>query len=132
LAVNVEGRWYQLDTSKVTLQPADWHKIRIGRIRSNSAVSPLNAEDVEDWQKATRSNPTMLIDTDGNKFEFVRRDLHTSFVVTPKGGKARMIWTSEFENCGELALSPDRQWLAFICEENGVLVTSVDRVISRR
>jgi hypothetical protein len=132
LAVNVEGRWYQVDTSKAILQPADWHKNAIGRISSSGGLSLLDVQEVGAWQKTTRTNPTVLIDGSGNKFEFVRRNVRTSFVVTPKRAKARVIWTSDLENCGELSLSPDGHWLAFICEENGVFVTSVDRVINQR
>lgn len=132
LAVNVEGKWYQIDTENVLLDRADWHKKHIGRIGSRHAISPLDTANIERWQKATLSNSTAIVDRAGNKFEFVRKDLRTRFVVTAKGRKPVLLWTSYAENCGELSLSPDGHWIAFICEQNGVLVTSVDRVVPRK
>ena len=132
LGVNVQGRWYQVDTVKVELQPATWHEQRIGRISSGGAISPLDEAQLGVWRKATRSDSTALVDDAGNKYEFVRKTLRTSFVVIPKGRKALSLWTSGGENCGELSLSPNGRWLAFICEENGVLVTNVERVLGDR
>jgi len=132
LGVNVEGRWYQVDTAKVVLQSADWHKQRIGRVSSGDAVSPLNETEITPWKKATRSDSTVVVDHVGNKLEFVRKNPRTAFVVTAKGRKPLTLWTSDLENCGELSLSPDGRWVAFICEQNGVFVTSLDRVLQVR
>ena len=132
LGVNVRGKWFQVDTVKVELQAATWHSQRIGRVSSGGAISPLDEAQLGAWRKATRSDSTALVDDAGNKYEFVRKALRTSFVVIPKGRKPLSLWTSGLENCGELSLSPNGRWLAFICEENGVLVTNVDRVLGGR
>jgi len=132
IGVNVEGKWYQIDTKKVVLQPADWHNQRIGRVSSTASISQLEANDIAAWQKATLTDSTALTDHAGNKLEFVRKDLRAAFVLTPKGSKPLNLWTSNLENCGELSLSPNGQWVAFICEQNGVFVMNLDRVLRRR
>jgi hypothetical protein len=132
VGVNVEGKWYQIDTTRVQLQPADWHHQRIGRVASGEAVSQLDPSEVTAWQKVTRTDSTAIVDNSGDKLEFVRKDLRTALVVTAKGRKPLQLWKSDLENCGDLSLSPDGQWVAFTCEENGVFVMNLDRGLRRR
>ena len=128
LGVNIQGRWSQIDTTQLTLKAAVWHKLRIGIVSSQIAISPLDPGLIVEWTRATRSDSTVVADDSGTKIEFVRKNLGTSLVVTQKGRKARALWRSDLESCKELALSPNGQWVAFICEENGVFITNLARV----
>ncbi len=132
IGVNVEGKWYQIDTAKVTLQLAEWHKQRIGRLSSGAPISQLDPGEITAWQKATRTDSTTIVDNSGNKLEFVRKDLRTALVLTEKAREPRQLWITGMENCGELSLSPDGQWVAFICEQNGVFAMSLDRMLRSR
>jgi hypothetical protein len=132
IGVNVEGKWYQIDTTKVTLQPADWHRQRIGRVSSGAAISQLDPSELTVWEKATRTDSTTVVDHAGNKLEFVRKDLGTALVLTAKARKPVRLWVTDLENCGELSLSPDGHWVAYICEQNGVFVMNLDRALQDR
>jgi len=111
---------------------AGWHIQPIGRISTRDAISPLDPKEVDAWGKVTRSDPTAIVDGAGNRLEFVRKNLGTGFVVTARGRKPLRLWTSGLENCGELSLSPNGRWVAFICEANGVFVTNLERAIRGR
>lgn len=129
IGVNVAGKWYQIDITKVALRAADWHKQRIGLISSRDPVSELDPSLIEPWKKGTRTNSTAVLDGTGNKVEFVRKGLRTALVVTSKGQKAVHLWISDLEACGELSLSPDGRWVAFMCEQNGPFVMDLYRVL---
>jgi hypothetical protein len=116
----------------VELQPADWHGQRIGRVSSSPPTSQLDSNEIAAWQKATRIDLTKVVDKAGNKIEFLGKDLRTAVVLTAKERKPLQLWASTLENCGELSLSPDGQWVAFICEENGVFVTNLQRALRRQ
>src|SRR5579872_3661743 len=45
LAVNVQGKWFKLDTSSVQLHEAKWHGQRIGTVDSKSKLEPLTNEE---------------------------------------------------------------------------------------
>ena len=60
----------------------------------------------------------------GTRIELRQQDLGTQFVITPKGSKSEVLWTTDLENCHGLALSPDDKYVAFVCELNGVIVAT--------
>jgi hypothetical protein len=45
--------------------------------------------------------------------------------VTSREREPEVLWTTGFENCHSLALSPDETLVAFLCELNGLVVFAV-------
>ena len=53
-----------------------------------------------------------------------QEDLGTEFVIKHKGSRPEVLWTTSMENCYGLALSPDDRYVAFVCEQSGVVVAT--------
>jgi hypothetical protein len=123
LAVNVMGKWYKVNLSQISLQEGIWRrKQRIGIIASKSSVSNADAQEIEQWAKVTRFDPRVLTTKAGTRIELKETELGTTLIIHKLNQKAQRIWTSDMENCHSLVLSPNEQYVAFICESNGVVV----------
>lgn len=123
LAVNVMGKWHKVNLSQLSLQEGTWRgKRRIGVITSKSSVSEANAQEIEQWIKVTKFNPRVLITKAGTRIELRETELGTTLIIHRRNQKAQRIWASDMESCHSLVLSPNEQYVAFICESNGVVV----------
>ena len=131
LAVNVMGKWHRIELPGVRLEEGKWHEMMIGVNSNRASLSDQEAGDLKKWDGKFRHHASKVQSSDGDIFEFDRKGLSTRFVVTPAKAKAMQIWASELENCGELALSPDEKWIAFLCETNGMFVASVEGLKKR-
>ncbi len=63
----------------------------------------------------------------GTSVELHQEGMSTAFVITRTGAEPETLWTSGFENCHSLTLSPDERYVAFICEMNGVFAYRLDQ-----
>jgi len=124
LAVNIEGKWMSLPFGSVTLAEGKWHDGRpIGVLKTAAVMSPLDEKTVQGWEKSGRYDPRRVETRDGTVAELKPDELSTEFLITRKGAKPESQWKSEMENCHSLGLSPDENYVAYICELNGVVVT---------
>ena len=127
LAVNIEGKWFQVDLDPFTLKPGTWRGNQpIGVAEPPARLTPMPEHTVNVWAKGRRWGPRM-IETRGGTVVELRQgdDLSTAFIITKKNSSPETLWKSELENCHSLALSPDERHVAFICELNGVIVTAL-------
>jgi hypothetical protein len=128
LGVNIEGKWFKLDTRNTRLHEAKWHEQRIGVMVGKSGLMPMSSEEAAEWGNRVQHGDSEVEGIGGFKAEMQRRELSSSLVLT-QGQRSAVIWKSEMENCGALSLSPNGSYLAYICELNGVLVTDIERVL---
>jgi hypothetical protein len=128
LAVNIEGKWFKLDTAKVELREANWHGQRIGAVGTKLTLEPVTDEKVAEWSKQVRHGESNVTGKSGVRAEMQHHELSSSLVVS-QGGHSSVIWKSEMENCGALSLSPSGSYLAYICETNGVFVMDIERAL---
>lgn len=128
LAVNIEGKWFKLDTTKVELREANWHGQRIGTVVTEPTLEPMTDEKAAEWRKQVRHGDSNVTGKSGVRAEMQHHELSSSLVVS-QGRNSSVIWKSEMENCGALSLSPSGSYLAYICETNGVLVMEIERAL---
>jgi hypothetical protein len=128
VAASVEGKWYKLDTWAITvLGTAKWHGQEIGAVRdelrSNMTVSLLNRWKGKSYNKLREA----VVSKSGIKVQLTRTqdDLSTSFVLS-RGSQTKTLWATGLETCHSLVLSPNEEYVAFICELNGVFVTDIE------
>jgi hypothetical protein len=127
VAVDVEGKWYKLDTWAITaLGTAKWHGEEIGTVR-DELRSKATAAQVKRWKGKSQNNPREVVSKSGIKVELTQHqeDLSTSFVIS-KGSPKKTLWASWLENCFSPVFSPNEKYVAFICELNGVFVTDIE------
>lgn len=127
LALNIEGKWFKLDTRNARLQEAKWHKQRIGIIAGKPELVPISSEEVAEWAKRVQHGDSEVKSDEGFKAEMQRGELSSSLVLF-QGQRSTVIWKSDMETCGSLSLSPNGSYLAYICELNGVLVMNIEGV----
>ena len=127
LAVNVQGAWYKLDTQQISLQPAKWHDKQIGSISGKPSILPLSDGEMKTWAKTSKHGILRLQIGPDVLAQMKREGLTTSLILTRKGEKPTILWKSDLESCEELAVSPSKRYLAYICETNGVFVTDLAR-----
>jgi hypothetical protein len=124
LAVNVDGRWSRIDLASIHLVGATWRKDQpVGAPEPPADMSRIGESRVRNWQRSARFEPRRIVTRDGTTVELKLEELGTAFIITKKGGQPETLWTSGLENCYGLALTPDEKSVAYICEQNGVLVT---------
>jgi hypothetical protein len=129
LAVNLAGKWHQIDLGAVSLTPAQWH----GGSPIGKLVRPLPSTVIEDnkvnkWEKSNRWDPRRIETKDGTILALTPDELSTVFTIGKKTEKPQVLWKTALENCHSLSLSPDEQHVAYICELNGVVVTALSPV----
>lgn len=125
LAASVDGKWIGVEPDSVELVRGVWHGGEpIGTVASVNARVPLNTSTVEEWRRHSRSDPRAITTRGGTRLELRRSGAGTEFVVTPVGSAAKIRWTTSSESCHGLALSPDDRFVAFVCEQNGVIVAT--------
>jgi WD40-like Beta Propeller Repeat len=125
VAGNVAGTWEKVDLAHLTLEPAHWRGgQRIGVVTSRGYATPLEVGLVEVWRSevssAASKNESAAIGV-----EFRREELSTALVLTRRGQAPKTLWKSDLENCGAPVFSPDRSYVAFICETKGLFVVLV-------
>jgi hypothetical protein len=105
------------------LEEGNWRgNQKIGVITSKSSVSETSNKEVEQWVKASKVKGRVIMTKVGTKIELREAGLGTALIVRKRGQRAEKIWTSDMENCYGLVPSPDEQYVAFICELNGVVI----------
>ncbi|MGO9405129.1 MAG: hypothetical protein ACLPVW_16825 [Terriglobales bacterium] len=127
VVVDVEGKWYKLDTWAITaLGSAKWHGEEIGAV-SDELRSVATVAQVDKWKSKSRTNPREAISKSGIKVQLTQHqeDVSTSFVIS-RGSQNKTLWTSGLENCYSPVFSPNEKYVAFICELNGVFVTDIE------
>jgi hypothetical protein len=126
LAVNVEGKWLQFSLGSLTLTEGKWRGgLAIGVVQPPPPSSPIDENTVRVWEKAGKYDLGKVQTTDGTVVELKQDDLSTEFLITRKGSSPEGQWKSGLESCHGLGLSPDENYVAYVCETNGVIVTSL-------
>ena len=82
-----------------------------------------------EWAKTTKHGSTDVTGKSGLRaaFEDNVNDLSTVLVLS-KGTRRTVVFKSDIESCGAPTFSPNEEYLAYICETNGVLLTDVGSV----
>ncbi len=126
IAVNVEGQWKKVDLTSIQLAPATWHKTQaVGVANPPARMSSIREAKVREWEKSARFEPRKVVTRDGTTVELRQEELGTAFVIERKGGPSETLWTTGMENCYGLALAPDDRSVAYVCEQNGIVVTAL-------
>lgn len=121
LAADMAGTWYAIRVDSLTLADASWHgDFVLGVLNSGESVA--EAPEATGWVETANVAPRAIRTTGGTSIELRHKRMSTAFVITPPEAPEVALWTSEFENCHSLTLSPDEWYVAFICELNGVFV----------
>jgi hypothetical protein len=124
LAVNIESKWFQVPLSSITLVKAQWHGgSPIGVVQPPPKAEPIDEKTARSWERAGKWAPRKIQARDGTVLELRQEELSTEFLITRKGARPESQWKSGMESCHSLVLSPDENYIAFICELNGVVVT---------
>lgn len=123
IACNIMGKWYKFRLTNIELSEAKLHGLSIGVLATKDAYSPLTDSEQKQFDKVSKFNPREVTSIDGTKVELKETgDMSISLVVTKKGESSKILWTSGGENCHSLVLSPDGQFVAYLCEMNGLLI----------
>jgi len=122
IACNIQGKWYKFRLTNIDLADANWRGQTIGVLTTKDAYSELEKKDQTEFEKVSKFNPREVKTKDGTKVELKMEGMNVSLIVTEKGEKEKVYWTSGGENCHSLVLSPDEKYVAYLCEMNGLLV----------
>lgn len=125
VAGDVMGTWQKVDLTSITLVPGTWHgNQKVGVVERKESVAPLEPELIDRWKPSSEPNPDVAA-THDVRIEFKREELSTSLVVTRRGKKPVIAWTSDLETCGVPVVAPNERLVAFLCEGNGLLVMAL-------
>ncbi|MCW3103267.1 MAG: hypothetical protein JWO09_1707 [Bacteroidetes bacterium] len=126
IACNIEGKGYKFRLSDIELIKGKWHGKKIGVLSTQDAYSPLTESEQKEYEKVSVFNAREVVTADGTKIELKQTDgFSISLIVTKKDESPKTLWTSEGENCHSLVISPDGNYVAYLCEMNGLLVMKI-------
>ncbi|TAE38401.1 MAG: hypothetical protein EAY66_04230 [Sphingobacteriales bacterium] len=125
IACNIEGKWYKFRLINIELTDTKWRGQTIGVLKTKDAYSELTNNEQFEFEKVSKFNPRELKTKDGTKVELKMKEMSVSLVVTKKGEKAKILWASGGENCHSLVLSPDENYVAYLCEMTGLLIMKI-------
>ncbi len=125
IACNIEGKWYKFRLTNIELTNTKWHGPTIGVLTTKDAYSELTNKEQPEFEKVSKFNPRELKTKDGTKVELKMKEMSVSLVLTKKGEKPKILWTSGGENCHSLVLSPDENYVAYLCEMTGLLIMKI-------
>ncbi len=125
LALNDQGNWIDINLRGIKLWPASWHQKKIGFAVKTLEVTPLEPSNRKRFQNATRGGSRQISTQSGSTVRLFQDGLSVSLQIEESDQPSRVLWKSDFENCYNLALSPDESFVAYICELNGLFVTRI-------
>lgn len=126
LAINIMGTWYKVSLTNIELMEAEWHKQKIATIRNGDKGSSLLTQyERKEFQEKLNYSSRKVITADGNEIELKLNGLSTSLIITKVGQPPKTLWTSNLENCHSLSVSPDQNYIAYLCELNGLFVMQI-------
>ena len=126
VACNIEGKWYKFRLTNIELADAKWRGQTIGILTTKDAYSELTTNEQKEFEKASKFKPREVTTAKGTKVELKMEGMAVSLIITKKGEKAKKLWTSGGENCHSLVLSPDENYVAYLCEMNGLLIMKLE------
>ena len=125
IGCNVMGKWYKIRLTDIQLEEATWRNQTIGVLTTQDALSEMTDKEVTEFKKISKFQPREVTTSDGTKIELKMDGFSVSLVVTKKGEDPKTLWTSGGENCHSLTISPDEEYVAYLCEMNGLLVMKI-------
>jgi hypothetical protein len=129
LGVLSQGQWFKLDTSAVPLKEEMWYEQRIGTTAGGTwRLELMNANEAADWARVGQHGDKRVKGYSGLKAQILDHD-SSSMLAISKGALDSVIWKTNLETCGLLSLSPDDAYLAYECDNSGLFVTDVRRLI---
>jgi len=124
LAANVDEKWVRIEIDGLKLERADWRGGKPVGLVHTRVDSPVDEPTVREWEQRARFDPRQIKTRSGTLIELRQGDLGTTFAIKRSGSKEEALWTTSMENCYGLALSPDDRYVAFVCEQTGVVVAT--------
>jgi len=125
LAAKVDQKWIRVEPDRLTLKRADWRGGQpVGVAHPPPDPVTIDESMIRSWERNARFDPRRIKTRNGTVIELRQEDLGTQFVIIRKGSKREVLWTTAMENCHSLALSPDDKYVAFVCEQTGVVVAT--------
>ncbi len=126
VAFRSDGRWRWVALAPVTLVAATWMGSEpIGRAEPKLATPSVSESMVKEWQNQGAFGNQKATGRDGTTVELKMSELGTSLVVTKPNAPPETVWSSKVGNCHSPSLSPDQRLVAYICEQDGLIVTAL-------
>jgi hypothetical protein len=93
-----------------------------------------NIDDIKVWTKGKykempQPNKEIITSIFEAKIEY--SEMGMIFKFAPKGRSPRVLFQTVFEQCGHLGISQSEKYISFICDSNGFIVLSVDKIVQQ-
>lgn len=124
----IEGEWMKLDLKEVHLSPAVWHGDIILGVNDNIfSLKPAeeSSEKINNLILKNKNDLNSLILPDGTKLKFNDPGLSSSLSMAKPGQQSESLWSTDLESCYYLILSPNKRYVLFKCEMNGIFLMDV-------
>lgn len=126
--VNEEGQWKKILLSQVRLNSGIWRgdiPIGINSNKKSITIDTITQKELDTLLSLTPHDQRDLTLLDGTRVQLEQDLFSTSLKITLPGQSTHTEWTSGGENCHSIVLSPDKQYVLFQCELNGVLLMEI-------
>jgi len=126
VAFRSDGRWHWVALAPVTLVAATGMGSEpIGRAEPKPATPSVSESVVKEWERQGAFGNQKATGRDGTTAELKMTESGTALVVTRPNSPPETVWSSKIESCHSPSLSPDQRWVAYICEQEGLIVTEL-------
>lgn len=121
LALNIGGKWKRLNLNSLHALSARWKGQDVGMVNAAES-SDIDREQVERWAAKEKFGERILKLKSGKELTLKGEGLACSLKLHFPDGTTRVYWQGSMENCHSLAANPDKQYVAFIAEQTGLIV----------
>ncbi len=125
IAAEIAGQWVKVNLHSIVLEKGTWHgKESVGVVKHPPNKESVAESVVRRWDKNLVSGDRRVVMRNGTSIELRQEGLSTALVLTRPDGTTDTIWKTNLESCHSLALSPEERYVAYVCEMNGVIITT--------
>ena len=125
IGCNIMGKWYKIRLTNIQLEEARWRNQAIGVLVSEDAGSEMTEEEIKSFRSNSKFQPREVTTSNQTKVELKMEGFSVSLIVSKNGEPPKTLWTSGGENCHSLVLSPNEEYVAYLCEMNGLLIMRI-------
>jgi hypothetical protein len=126
LAVNISGTWYKFAVANMLLKKKKWGKKIIGTLTNTESASLLRPGEINEFRLVTKLGQMELRTENGDLIQIDAKGFSATIAIVKPGIPSQELWSSRTLRCHDLALSPDERFVAYVCDDGGVVVTKLN------
>ena len=126
VAFRLLGKWMKIPLNNLELKEGQWQGRKVGLLTNPTLMRELSESELKLFRVASEVQPVVIRTKAGKIYSLKRDGNGMALIAKGTNGGSRQLWFAGTEDCHSLSLSPDEKYLACLCEQSGLLLTSIE------